>query len=284
MFQNKSLFLLVNIVLLTLTHHATSKSSGVDKREFRQKDVTGFERSFHDTLDYKSDSSMKLIGFVHISIPTEELEIVEGHYFDLCTKWNVSHIYLDKPKSAMRVYFPVHGALVEHGDIVHEASPVGELDLLSTSPESLSILGRKQTGNIRGVKGHNIIKDGIIYLSQKKTPSHCLDKNIVVFDFGEKVLDNHPHHHGQKRNENGPVVNCMDNHGGPNCSDKFNIHFGRCPFVKTWCMDYNGWITDCQKVFGDEYNPLVGVPKVVKLIGSDCGEALNQGKCWNEFM
>ena len=245
-----------------------------------------FERSYNENFKYTSCASFKLIGYTTIRVADDEFEQFEKHYVEHVTEWkNISHMYYEEGSGLMRVYFPVKGALVEHCNGVTEATHLGELQLVRGDIESLAVIGRMQSDDIRGVD-HNIIKDGIIYLSEKKLPHHRFD-DVFVFEFGEKIF--HDHSQLDKRDDPevgdlGPTVACMKNHGGPNCSDKFGIHMGRCPFIKTWCMDYNGWFTDCQKVFGNEADPRVGVPKLAKFAGSDCDYALGAGNCWNEFM
>jgi hypothetical protein len=72
-------------------------------------------------------------------------------------------------------------------------------------------------------------------------------------------------------------VNCMANHGGPNCSTAFGINQGNCPFDATVCMDYNGIFTNC-------VNAGSGYRRYLNFINSDCDVALAMGHCWNELM
>jgi hypothetical protein len=263
-------------------------SGSVIKRNMLPSALVEFELAFSETLDYKLSGSIKLIGYTTIRIPPDEIESFEAHYDKHYTEWrNISNIYYEKGSGMMRAYFPVQGALVEHHNTVIEANYLGELNIPGGNVRAigLAVLGRKQTDNIRGVE-HNIIKDGIIYLARKNTPHHRIE-NVFVFGFGEKVLGDHHDGLHEKRNNVGPIrasVPCMKNHGGPNCSDKFKIYKGRCPFVATWCMDYNGPASDCVKVFGIKTDPKVGLPLAVKFVGSDCNYALYQGHCWNENM
>jgi hypothetical protein len=246
------------------------------------RDLVDFEVSFTKTLQYKCNSGIKMIGYTTIKVPPDEVEAFEAHYTEYYYEWkNISHMYYERDIATMRLYFPVNGALLEHGNTIIEANHLGEAEIPcdTLNWDDLAVVGRRQTEDVRGVS-HNIIKDGIIYLARKNRPHHRFD-NVFVFSFGEKVLHDHDH---EKRNEEGNVVPCMQNHGGPNCSDKFKIYMGRCPFIATWCMDYNGWFTDCVKVQGNILDPAVAVPKLQKFAGSDCDYAAGQGNCWNEYM
>lgn len=236
-------------------------------------DTLAFEREYVKTLNYKSASGIKLIGFKKITIPPEEME---AFHIALTQNRDAHRNYLYDPSTGiLKAYFPVESALVEVGDKIVEASQLGELDLRigDVNPLRMSVLGRKQTDNIRGVEG-NIIRDGVIYLAQKNVPQHHFDE-VLVFDFGIKVIGKHHHDHehgvaGGDSHAGG--VSCMSNHGGRNCSNAFGIYQGRCAFNSSVCMDYNGWFTNC--VNGN----------VLNFPGSDCDYALGAGHCWNELM
>ncbi len=228
-----------------------------------------FEREYSKTLAYESDQSYKLIGYKKIKLNkdemTEYLRIYQDHRDEM------KNYFFDNANSLVRIYFPVEGALVEHGGKITEASQLGEFppEENATSVE-LSVIGRKQTDQIRGVEG-NIVKDGIIFLSEKNKADHRFG-DTYVFDFGYKVILQHNHQHAGTELTLMEKASCMNNHGGPNCSTKFGIRNGRCSFNSRVCMDYNGWFTDC--VNGKKSN----------FPGSDCASALARGHCWNELM
>jgi hypothetical protein len=230
-----------------------------------------FEERFIGGLDYQlSNKSIKLVGYKKIQIPATDLRQFEDQYFTHHAEWKMDSAYYDQPSATLRIYFPVEAALVEHGGKLVEANHLGELDLEEVKGDC-AVLGRKQTDHVTGVEG-NIIKDGIIYLADRNQPQHRIG-NVHVYDFGDKVIHDHDHdHHLAKRDGK---RSCMNNHGGPNCSDKFNIHQGRCPRRSDLCVDYNGYTTNCRKG---------GWNKYIKVIGSDCGVALSRGHCWNELM
>ena len=234
------------------------------------RSITDFEASFTSTLDYHPSESVKLIGYKTIYLPPDEIEEITLHYNENHDEWvEITNIYCDPHKGILRVYFPVEEALVEHGVDIHEATPMGGLNI--TVHTNIAVIGRKQTEHIRGVSSNNI-KDGVIYLADKKHPHHQFE-NVYVFDFGEKKLDHHYPEGIHARSDEGHT-SCMNNHGGPNCSDKFNIHNGRCPARHDVCVDYNGFWTDCHK----------GGSRWRNFPGSDCFDALARGHCWNEVM
>jgi hypothetical protein len=187
----------------------------------------------------------------------------------------------------LRIYFPVNSALISHGETTIEANDLGEFDVESVDGD-YAVLGRYQTDHVHGVDG-NIIKDGVIYLAEPVYPHRAVG-NVFVYDFGYKDVH---HHHGHSRrmivpdgssggedggdteppsNPDATNKGCVANHGEINCSDTYNIHEGRCPEVKTTCMDYNGFFTDCQKANKFKY-----------FLGSDCSVSVARGNCWNEM-
>jgi hypothetical protein len=256
-----------------LTFHSSFGNAAAD--ETLERELAEFEAEFRDSLDYKHHGKgVKLIGYKKILVPVEELENFNEHYLQTHAEWKkLKNAHYDPYSGTLRVYFPVEGGLVEHGGRIIEATELGELDVESEVDGDCSVLGRKQTDNVTGVVG-NIIKDGIIYLAEKNRPHHRFD-NVYVYDFGEKViLDHHDHSHHSARDSGHGEKSCMNNHGGPNCSNKFNIHNGRCPRRSDVCVDYNGYWTNCQK----------GGSRWKNFPGSDCFTALALGHCWNEVM
>jgi hypothetical protein len=158
-----------------------------------------------------------------------------------------------------------------------EASHLGEFDMEEIHGDC-AVLGRKQTEHITGVEG-NIIKGGIIYLADRNRPERRVG-NVHVYDFGIKVIHDHDHDHdhdGLRTKRDEGKASCMNNHGGPNCSNKFNIHQGRCPRRSDVCVDYNGRFTNCKKG-GSKWSKWKNFPS------SDCAVALGRGHCWNEVM
>ena len=235
------------------------------------KDLTEFETRYINTFDYQlSNSSIKLIGYKKIHVPTSELQEFENHYYNNHQDWrDLPSTFYDKPSGSIRMYFPVEAALVSHGGNLIEANHLGELPHSSIQGDC-AVLGRKQTDHVTGVEG-NVIKDGIIYLSNAAQPQRSIG-NVNVYDFGIKVLHDHDHEHGHVKRDG--KKSCMNNHGGPNCSNKFNIHQGRCPRRSDICVDYNGRWTNCKK----------GGSRIKNFPSSDCAVALGRGHCWNEVM
>ncbi|KAE8331491.1 hypothetical protein BDV39DRAFT_218771 [Aspergillus sergii] len=255
--------------LLSLTAFAISSnlSYGLPLSE---RDLRLFEERYINSLDYSlGNDTVKLVGYKNIKIPAEELDDLNEHYNNHPEVWkNMPNYFYDQGSGTLRAYFPVDGALVEHDGQYHEANSLGELDLTKVNGDS-SVLGRRQTESITGVEG-NIIKDGIIYLEKAAKPQAQYGK-VLVYDFGEKIVLDHDHGSHSKRDGK---KSCMNNHGGPNCSDKFNIHNDKCKKRHDICMDYNGWFSNCKKNGSTWRN----------FPGSDCDKALGRGKCWNEVM
>jgi hypothetical protein len=237
------------------------------------RELAEFETRYINSMDYKlHNDSIKLIGYKKIQIPELELGDFEDHYFKNQEQWKkIDNTYYDQGAATLRIYFPVQAALVEHGGKLVEANHLGELDMEQVTGDC-AVLGRKQTDHVTGVEG-NIIKDGIIYLADRNRPERRLG-NVHVYDFGIKVIHDHDHdgHHTKRDGK----TSCMNNHGGPNCSDKFDIHKGRCPRRDDVCVDYNGIFTNCKKEGG--------FSKYKNFPGSDCDFALGRGQCWNEIM
>ena len=260
------------------------------------KSVEEFEQDFSDGMDHDFADSIRLIGYKNIKLPESERTNFENHYHTNVIGSNDTDrwTYYDAPSSTLRIYFPVAGALLKHGDDKIEANDKGEVTNLGDKDlDDYAVLGRKQTPEIIGDKG-NIIKDGIIYLDPPVSPVRDYGDKIYVYDFGIKVPFHHHHHQqrarrakrawwnpldwvggaedGQESADDDGTVGCYKNHGGAVCSKKFNIHHGRCKYEDKVCMDYNGPWTDCKN--GDYSN----------FIGSDCSTAMGRGHCWNEVM
>ena len=232
-------------------------------------DVVTFEKEYAKSITYTSENSIKLIGYKKIQLSPKE--IMEFLRLKDQNPDKLHNYFYNESDGTLRAYFPVEAALVENNNTVTEASAIGELNLTAsqTDNQQLSIVGRKQTSLITGVEG-NIIKDGIIYLSQKNNSDHRIG-NIYVFDFGYNLFMGSYLHHGSDATRE--KASCMLNHGGfRNCSTAFGIYQGRCTFNASVCMDYNGWFTNC--VNGKWSN----------FPGSDCDYALGAGHCWNEIM
>src|SRR5579871_2052361 len=135
-----------------------------------ENDSAEFE-SFSSGFDYRFNHSIRLIGYKKIKVPESEVSQFEDHYFKHHHEWKkLKNTYYDPETATIRVYFPVEGALVEHGNRIIEANDLGELDLDEEIMGDCAVLGRKQTHHVTGVDG-NIIKDGIIYLSDRNRPT-----------------------------------------------------------------------------------------------------------------
>jgi len=265
------------VIICSTAQARPGVNHGVVKRQ-----LGSFEGRYIDKMNYKfHNQTVKLIGYKKIKLSPAKIDTFEDLYFKHYAELQKSHAHFyDEASMELRIYFPVAGALVEHGGSMLEANELGEFDVDFVDGD-YAVLGRKQTDDIRGAPG-NIIKNGTIYLADKVYPTHQIGK-VNVYDFGYKSLD---HGHDHQLSERGVAnttapqkAQCMTNHGGPNCSDKFNIYQGRCPRKHNVCMDYNGYITDCIKR-SDDLDPV----KILHFMGSDCYTALANSHCWNEIM
>lgn len=206
--------------------------------------IAEFELRFLSTIKHELPSStIKLIGYKKIAIPIGELSKFNVHYTANEATWNsIPSTYYDEPASTLGVYFPVEAALGEHEGKLIEANRLGELNV-NEIHEDCAVAGRYQTEHVTGIEG-NIIINGTIYLNSPAYPRHKIaDTNTYVYDFGEKRVMSHDHDL-MSRDEG--KVSCNANHGGENCSDKYNIHNGRCPRRHDTCVDYNGLFTNCK--------------------------------------
>ena len=285
--------LLASLLPLALTQSVATRS------------LAEFEERFVDSLPYTSgNNTVRLVGFKRIYVPKHEVRDWEAAWHARPAEWNergsldhLSHFFYDAADRAIRVYFPVEGALLRHqgnGDHLFEADHLGQLPhsvhatthLGLGKPGGCNIIGRRQTDQVTGVEG-NVIRDGTIYLAEAAKPVRSLDERTFIYDFGIKAVHEHDHGHGhdhardvQKRDGK---KGCLQNHNGKNCSKAYGINQGRCPMNEKTCMDYNGFKTDCKKGTTTKF----GIPtfsKVVKLVGSDCSVSLARGHCWNEVM
>ncbi|KAI9775487.1 MAG: hypothetical protein M1839_001104 [Geoglossum umbratile] len=262
-----------------------------------------FEKRFLSHYPTNNTNSIRLIGYKKIYVPADEITEFEGHW-NSEEAWSgrysnlynyFSHVFYDSSEKAIRLYFPVEGALLEHDGGIIEADELGQLPPhVDTVKGPCKVVGRKKTHHVHGVDG-NVIKDGIIYLAEANAPIRQ-HGNAYVYDFGTKSLHEHDHHHDHSKGrretpeegENAdqsatqPNKGCVANHGGINCSKRYGYNQGRCPFNPNTCMDYNGYFTDCVK----GTNEGMGIPsmgKTVKFIGSDCSVSVSDGHCWNEL-
>ncbi|PGH23483.1 hypothetical protein AJ80_02437 [Polytolypa hystricis UAMH7299] len=263
-----------NIFSFTASFLALQVANAVPNRAptWLETQIAEFERGFSNGLGYELNNTIRLIGYKTIKIPPGKANIeFKKHYDNEIVKNRdayPNHLF-DHHSGDLRVYFPVQSALINHGDSVTEANHLGELPYDKVHGDC-AVMGRKQTAQVTGVEG-NTIKDGVIYLAEAVRPVRKHDL-VYVYDMGHKSLIGHDHHALEKR---GGKKSCINNHGGPNCSDKFKIHKGRCKFNKKVCMDYNGWATNCKNS---------GWRRYLNFPGSDCDYALGRGKCWNEVM
>jgi hypothetical protein len=253
-----------------------------------RRELHTYEKGYISSRSYKHpNATVKLIGFKKIKIADVDVdEFEEGWHANFNELKQFERHFYDAASRELRIYFPVENALVEHGSQMIEANELGEFEM-DRLDSDYAVVGRYQTDHVRGVDA-NIIKDGVIYLSERVLP-HRRVGNVFVYDFGYKDLhdhdDDHDHDHSHgvaKRCENVecPSQGCVKNHGGVNCSKKFGISKGRCDMRKDVCMDFNGWAVNLPGV--DCSRPTTKAKRVLKFPGSDCDYAVGAGHCYNE--
>lgn len=280
-------FSVFQITILAISALTSVSGRPEPSHELVRRELHSYENGYISSRSYKhSNVTVKLIGFKKIKIADADAdEFEEGwhtHFEEL--KQFERHFY-DAASRELRIYFPVENALVEHGNSMIEANELGEFEM-DRLDSDYAVVGRYQTDHVRGVDA-NIIKDGIIYLSERVLP-HRRVGNVFVYDFGYKDLHDHDHdddehsHSVAKRCENVecPSQGCVKNHGGVNCSKKFGISKGRCTMRKDVCMDFNGWAVNLPNV--DCSRPTTKAKRILKFPGSDCDYAVGAGHCYNE--
>ncbi len=236
------------------------------------ENINDFELKFANTL--KTDSkytsnhnSITLIGYKTLYVPETERESFKELIKN--KKYTSNHHYYAEDGSYMRVYFPLHTAIIEHNGKKYDADENGIiLSEDNINVGNVKVIGRKRSDTVRGT-GSNIVKGDTIFLADKLLSNNLYrSSNTIVYDLGERKI-----HNGCCSSTRGDgKISCVENHGGKNCSEAFNIDEGRCTFNSDVCMDYNGWFTDCEN------------GKVSNFPGSDCDYAMGRGHCWNEIM
>ncbi|KAH6650562.1 hypothetical protein F5144DRAFT_556517 [Chaetomium tenue] len=254
-----------------------------------QPNIATFEEQFINSLPLVSrsessagnTSAITLVGYKSIPIEPEHVADFEKDYFANVSLWGRNRVY-DRQARAIRVYFPVAGALLPLGargehveaDLLGRVPSTHAEDTLQLLGRGLHVLGRKRTDQVTGVEG-NVVENGIIYLSEPAKPVRHVGR-AVVYDFGGKELHSHGESgHPHKRAE--AKKGCLQNHNGKNCSKAYGINKGRCKMNTKTCMDYNGVVTDCK-------NYSSGWKKYRNFVDSDCDVSLGKGHCWNEIM
>jgi hypothetical protein len=250
--------------------------------ELVRRELHAYEKNYISSRSYKHhNATVKLIGFKKIKIADEDVDEFEHGWHSSFEEYQqLGRHFYDAHSRELRIYFPVENALVEHGPHMIEANEMGEFEMDQLDSD-YAVVGRYQTDHVHGVE-ENIIKDGIIYLSERVLP-HSRHGNTFVYDFGWKDVHDHDHDHDHaKRCENVecPSKGCVKNHGGVNCSKKFGISKGRCPMRKDVCMDFNGVAVNLPGV--DCSRPTNKAKRILKFPGSDCDYAVGAGHCYNE--
>lgn len=250
--------------------------------------IATFEEHYINSLpiaarsESTNSSAITLVGYKSIPIEADHVADFEKDYYANVSLWGNNRVY-DKHARAVRVYFPVSGALLplgKRGEHV-EADLLGRVpsdhadDNLPLLGRGLHVLGRKRTDQVTGVEG-NIVRDGVIYLSEPAKPVRHVGR-AVVYDFGGKELHSHGEHGGHPHKRAEAKKGCLQNHNGKNCSKAYGINKGRCKMNTKTCMDYNGLVTDCK-------NYSSGWKKYRNFVDSDCDVSLGKGHCWNEVM
>jgi hypothetical protein len=180
--------------------------------------VSDFEKRFLSHYPTNNSNSIRLIGYKKIFVPADEIAEFEGHWNSEKVAWSgrysdsynyFSHVFYDSSENAIRLYFPVEGALLEHDSGIIEADELGQLPPhINAVKGPCKVLGRKKTHHVHGVEG-NVIKDGIIYLAEPTAPIRQHGK-AYVYDFGTKDLHDHDHDHDHSNSYDVYVVDDED--------------------------------------------------------------------------
>src|ERR1700748_2028939 len=160
--------------VLLIIYYASVASCSIMRPSLAQlkRDILTFEEQFIKNMDYLfHNETIKLIGYKKVKVPSDEIVDFESHWYSSQEKESGHDSgFYDPLTKSLRIYFPVEGAMINHGSAVVEANHLGELDLEHIQ-DDVSIIGRKQTDHVHGVDG-NVIKDGIIYLAENNHPTH----------------------------------------------------------------------------------------------------------------
>jgi hypothetical protein len=120
-------FNLIGTLLIAVLFVGVSGCNNDDEKDNSPKDdQLAFEKAYVQSLTYKSNESIKLIGFKKIKVEENAAEFSALYEQN---KELLKNYFYDKKNQTLLVYFPVEGALVEHHNGLIEASEVGELDL-----------------------------------------------------------------------------------------------------------------------------------------------------------
>lgn len=291
--------LLTSIVSFTFLYSCSEKLNNNEKlllkNDLFHKQVNKVEIDLASNLS-ANDKLVKLIGYKTIYLDNNEaahlkkLRETNRELFE-----NRDNYYFSENGRLLRVYFPMHTAIVRFSGNDYIADENGIVDFGKVKLDnSITIVGREKTSLVRGT-GSNIIKNDKLLLKNIISPNkYYKDDNVFVFDLGIRSFNGEAGHSccgNQKKifevdlfnqslgNFDVKVstvakavddgrISCYDNHGGKNCSVAFNIDKGRCSSTNLMiCMDYNGWFTDC--ING----------KLLNFIGSDCDYAMGAGHC-----
>lgn len=220
-------------------------------------------RCFHGTKSTSTDNGIFLLGYCKVEYHgddsvfvsklwnrhREEIEALEGIY--------AYH-------GRVRVYCPLSNAIIQYNGRNYVADDNGYIaDIPRDSIESIKLVGRDKTEHTKYT----------VFKGDYRIDSYYDNYGAAVFDLGIRKSCNKITQDKVEalRDEENEGISCIENHGGQNCTDAFNLYQGRCPLNHNRCMDYNGFETDCQgsKLF---------------FVGSDCCVAMTHRHCWNEVM
>jgi hypothetical protein len=267
-----------NLFLFTLTLLSQCLTSTAMSLAARDLAISRFEERFINTLDWKhNNATLKLVGYKKIIMSPQQFQDLETNILNHPKEWDsFENSFYDPHDRTMRVYFPVEGALVYHGNELVEFSHLGEHPHHETVDSDCAVVGRYKTDQVTGTSA-NRVEDGIIWLREPAKPVRTYGdrKNVMMYDFGWRAGSHaHSHDHkgleGRKEGEGG---SCKQNHGGRVCSLVYNINHKRCKRDFRGCIDYNGWPKKNCKNHSDKW----------AFPNSDCFEAVARGHCWNEI-
>lgn len=271
----KTLFLMVSClaILASCNNIERLDSNENDLSRIVQSAIEQYETDYASKYLRVKKENTVLLGYKTVNLTNEDRATLRWFTKKFARELkNERGLFISPDSMFYRIYFPLHTAIISNASKLINADTLGNVKIKkeTRSVQAVRVVGRLRSSTIRGC-GSNIIVGDTIFLKNELKPI-TLRKGICVFDMGKACLTR-----GYPGNEDptdpGEGVPCVENHGGMNCSDAFRLWGDRCVQHHEWCMDYNGYETDCIKD-----------GRYWKFIGSDCFHAMVKGECWNEIM
>lgn len=265
-------FIFTLIISTLLSSCSVSSETQIDDvvlSSFERQKINKFEDNYinNNRMLSRTANGIYLIGYKSVKYKGRNRDIVNDIWKEYKTaiESHGSFLTLD---GVCRVYCPLKNAIVSINGKEFHADSCGFIkDINLSDKDEILVLGRDKTE-----------RSVLTIFKNKLSPTKKMGTSLI-FDLGEKNLSHSKHatkllsrSEGHEEEEEEGGVSCVSNHDNyPNCTYAFDCYQGRCTLLKTRCMDYNGFGTDCS-----------GSKKF--FLGSDCSVAMATGHCWNEVM